>query len=250
VYVPAFTAVDEDHALAMVTAVASGWLVTAAEGGPPEATLMPILWRGDRIIAHMAKANPHWRHIINGMPGLMIVTGPEAYISPSWYATKSEHGRVVPTWNYLAVHLTGSVHIHPEPAWVQDAVTDLTNEHENNRANPWHVSDAPADYIDAQLKAIIGIELRIERVEGKAKLSQNRSEPDRHGVINGLRTDPDPRSGTAIAEAMNADVVDPLKRESQGASFVSGRSRLRGQMPFVVPASDRSEWAPSTLLMH
>jgi transcriptional regulator len=96
------------------------------------------------------------------------------------------------------------VHVHQEPAWVRDAVTELTKEHESNRANPWHVSDAPDDYIAAQLKAIVGIEMHIERVEGKAKLSQNRSEPDQHGVINGLRTHPDVRSGTAIAEAMNA----------------------------------------------
>lgn len=205
-YVPTFTAVDEQHARAMVADIASGWLVTAAEAGPPEATLMPILWHGDRIIAHMAKANPHWRHIIDGTPSLMIVTGPEAYISPSWYAAKAEHGKVVPTWNYLAVHLTGEVHIHQEPAWVLGAVTDLTNKHESNRANRWHVSDAPDDYIAAQLKAIVAIEMHIHHVEGKAKLSQNRSEPDRHGVIKGLRTEPDRRSGTTIAEAMNATI--------------------------------------------
>jgi transcriptional regulator len=211
VYVPTFTAVDEDQARAIVADVASGWLVTASAAGAPEATLMPILWRGDRIIAHMAKANPHWRHIIDGTTSLMIVTGPEAYVSPSWYAAKAEHGRVVPTWNYLAVHLTGTVHVHREPEWVLDAVTDLTNEHESNQANPWHVSDAPDDYVAAQLKAIVGVEMHIESVEGKAKLSQNRSEPDRQGVIKGLRTDPDARSGTAIAEAMNVAVGDPAE---------------------------------------
>ena len=203
-YTPPFTAVDEDHARAIVTDVASGWLVTATGDGPPEATLMPILWRGDRIIAHMAKANPHWRHIHDGAPGLIIVTGPEAYISPSWYTSKAEHGKVVPTWNYLAVHLTGAVHVHQESAWVREAVAELTSEHESNRPKPWHVSDAPTDYIAAQLTAIVGIEMQIERVEGKAKLSQNRSEADRHGVIQGLHTNPDARSGTAIAEAMNA----------------------------------------------
>jgi transcriptional regulator len=203
-YTPAFTAVDEDHARAIVADTASGWLITATDNDPPEATLMPILWRGNRIIAHMAKANAHWRNLVDGRPGLIIVTGPEAYISPSWYAAKTEHGKVVPTWNYLAVHLTGTVHVHQEPAWVRDAVTELTNEHETGRPDPWHVSDAPDDYIAAQLTAIVGIELHIERVEGKAKLSQNRSEPDRRGVINGLRASPDGRSGTAIAEAMHA----------------------------------------------
>ena len=83
-------------------------VVTGTGDGPPAATLMPVLWRGDRLVAHMAKANEHWRSIVDGMPALVIVTGPEAYISPSWYPSKAEHGRVVPTWNYLAVHLTGN----------------------------------------------------------------------------------------------------------------------------------------------
>ncbi len=106
--------------------------------GPPAATLMPILWRGDRLVAHMAKANQHWRAITDGMPALVIVTGPEAYISPSWYASKAEHGRVVPTWNYLAVHLTGTVFVRRDPAWLLASVTDLTDRHEHDRIEPWH----------------------------------------------------------------------------------------------------------------
>lgn len=172
---------------------------------------MPILWRGDRIIAHMARANPHWRHIIDGTPALVIVTGHEAYISPSWYPAKTEHGKVVPTWNYLAIHLAGTARIHHQPAWILNAVSDLTNEHEGKRTNPWHVDDAPDDYIAGQLKAIVGVEMHIERVEGKAKLSQNRSEEDRHGVINGLRTEPDFRSGTAIADAMTTTGDEPTE---------------------------------------
>jgi transcriptional regulator len=202
VYTPAFTAVDEQHARAMVADIASGWLVTAVENGPPEATLMPIMWHDDRLIAHMARANPHWRHITDGTPALVIITGPEAYISPSWYASKTEHGKVVPTWNYLAVHLTGTARTVDDPTFLLTAVTDLTDKHETGRPDRWHVSDAPDDFIAAQLKAIVGIEMRVDRVEGKAKLSQNRSQPDRHGVINGLRRQPDPRSGTAIADAM------------------------------------------------
>ena len=116
-YVPGFSAVDEDGARDIVSTARSGWLVTGTGDGPPTATLMPIMWRGDRLVAHMAKANPHWRAISDGMPALVIVTGPEAYISPSWYASKAEHGRVVPTWNYLAVHLTGTVSVHRDPAW-------------------------------------------------------------------------------------------------------------------------------------
>ena len=175
-YVPGFSAVDDDGARDIVSTARSGWLVTGNGDGPPTATLMPIMWRGDRLVAHMAKANPHWRAISDGMPALVIVTGPEAYISPSWYASKAEHGRVVPTWNYLAVHLTGTVSVHRDPAWLRAAVTDLTNRHEHDRVEPWHVTDAPDEYITAQLRAIIGIEMHVERVEGKAKLSQNRSD--------------------------------------------------------------------------
>ena len=139
-----------------------------------------------------------------GTSGRMIVAGTEAYVSPSWYASKAEHGKVVPTWNYLAVHLTGTLHVHHDPAWLLGAVTDLTLEHESGRPAPWHVSDAPDDYIASLLKAIVGVEMVVERVEGKAKLSQNRSEPDRAGVIEGVRREPDRRSGTSMAEAMLA----------------------------------------------
>lgn len=203
-YVPAFSAVDdEEHARAMVGDIASAWLVTANDPGTPAATLMPILWHEDRVIAHMAKANPHWRTITEGTPGLMIVHGPEAYISPSWYPTKAEHGRVVPTWNYLAVHLTGPIHTHHDPEWLRHAVTELTNHHEHTRDEPWHVTDAPTDFINAQLRAIVGIDMHVEKFEAKAKLSQNRSEQDRLGVVRGLRSEPQLRAIPSIAAAMD-----------------------------------------------
>ena len=201
-YVPGFTAVDDDRARDIVATARSGWLVTGAGDGPPVATLMPILWRGDRLVAHMAKANPHWRAITDGMQALVIVSGPEAYISPSWYASKAEHGRVVPTWNYLAVHLTGTVSVHRDPAWLLAAVTDLTNRHEHDRVEPWHVTDAPDEYITAQLKAIIGLEMHVEHVEGKAKLSQNRSDADRHGVVTGLDQEARALDNSTVADAM------------------------------------------------
>jgi len=203
-YVPAFSAVDEEHARAMVSGIATAWLVTATESRPPAATLMPILWHEDRVIAHMAKANPHWRTITDGTPGLMIVHGPEAYISPSYYASKAEHGRVVPTWNYLAVHLTGPIHIHHDPEWLRQAVTELTNHHEHPRTEPWHPTDAPADFITAQLRAIVGVDMHVESFDGKAKLSQNRPEQDQLGVIRGLRRDSQPHANSSIATAMEA----------------------------------------------
>lgn len=139
------------------------------------------------MIAHFAKANPHWREIGPDTPALVIVTGPDAYVSPTWYAAKAEHGKVVPTWNYSAVHLSGLAQVHDDPGWLRMAVEELTNEHERPREEPWHGTDVPSSYIDGQLRGIVGVELMLTRVEGKAKLSQNRSQADREGVVTGLR---------------------------------------------------------------
>ena len=187
----------------MVAAARAGWLITAGDDGFPVATLLPLMWRGSRVIAHMARANGHHSQIRPGTPGLIIVTGAQAYVSPSWYPAKAEHGRVVPTWNYTAVHLTGTVTIHDDADWVRDAVTDLTDVHERGRCQPWQVSDAPDAYVDAQLRGIVGVEFAISRVEGKAKLSQNRSVPDQRGVVAGLRADADSGylHGSAAAQA-------------------------------------------------
>ena len=201
-YTPASMEIDEIEARSLVDAVGSGWLVTVGADGAPVGTLLPILWRGDRVVAHLAKANPHWRDL-DGARALLIVGGPEAYVSPSWYPSKAEHGRVVPTWNYLAVHLTGSVTVHHDPAWLRGMVTDLTERHEGGRAEPWAVTDAPTEYLDAMLQAIVGVQLAVERVEGKAKLSQNRPEPDRLGVIAGL-DDIGSAAATAVADVMRA----------------------------------------------
>lgn len=201
-YVPGFAAVEDDAEIrAMVDAVGSGWLVSVADDGAPTATLLPIIWDGDRLIAHLARANPQWRGLGDGGPVLVIVGGPEAYVSPSWYPSKAEHGRVVPTWNYTAVHLSGTAHVHHDPEWLRGVVTDLADRHEGGRPEPWRVTDAPPDHIDAMLRAIVGIEVQVTRVEAKAKLSQNRSEEDRQGAIEGLQGEADPGS-TAIAAAM------------------------------------------------
>jgi transcriptional regulator len=180
-----------------------GWLVTSRAGAAPAASFLPVLWRADTVVAHLAKANPHWREIEDDTPALLIVTGPDAYVSPSWYATKAEHGKVVPTWNYSAVHLTGRARVHHEPEWLRAAVRDLTDHHESPREKPWHVSDAPETYIEGQLRGIVGVELTVTGVEGKAKLSQNRSAADRNGVIDGLRADGRP-GDLAVADSMAA----------------------------------------------
>jgi transcriptional regulator len=204
VYLPHFNAMDDPADIrAFVEAIGSAEIVTAGTDGTPLATLLPILWSedGGTVVAHMARANAHWREIGEGQRALAIVAGPQAYISPAWYATKAEHGRVVPTWNYSAVHLTGAVTVHDDPEWVRDAVTTLTDRHEGLRAEPWAVGDAPETYVDKQLKAIVGLEMTVERVEAKAKLSQNRSDADRAGSVDGLRREGGPRE-CEVADAM------------------------------------------------
>jgi transcriptional regulator len=188
-YTPRFNVMEADDVRPFVEAVATAQLVTVGEDGVPDATFLPVLWEGDRLVGHLARANAHWRRIVDGSPALAIVTGPDAYVSPSWYATKVEHGKVVPTWNYSVVHLRGSVVVHDDAEWVHALVTRLTDRHESPRDEPWAVSDAPDDYIEKNLRPIVGVEVVISSVEAKAKLSQNRSDSDRAGVASGLAAD-------------------------------------------------------------
>lgn len=205
-YIPSSNRIDDDGEIRrFVAAARSAEFVTVDPDGVPVATLLPIMWEGDVVVAHMAKANPQWKSIAPGSPALLISTGPEAYVSPSWYAAKAEHGRVVPTWNYSAVHLSGAVRIHEDREWLRDIVTRLTGVHENVRSEPWRVSDAPERYIDGQLGGIVGLEISVTRVEGKAKLSQNRSEADRRGVVAGLLAESH-YEAAEVAAAMELDL--------------------------------------------
>lgn len=190
IYVPPVNAVDDEAEIrAMVAAYGAAELVTTGRDGYPRATLLPILWDGDVVVAHLARANSHWREITDDTPALLVCGGPQAYVSPAWYASKAEHGRVVPTWNYSSVHLSGRARVHDDPDWLREVVTRLTDHHETGRDSRWQVSDAPASYVDGQLRAIVGVEVRVERVEAKAKLSQNRSAVDRRGVVDGLEAE-------------------------------------------------------------
>lgn len=216
-YVPRFNAMGEDEAAlrALVDAVGSVTLTTTGPDGYPVATLMPVIWADDgRLVLHMARANPHWQDIeavagedgddggvARGVPALAIALAPEAYVSPSWYASKAEHGRTVPTWNYSAVEFRGRVHVHHDADWLLDAVSRLSDLHEQRRAEPWAVTDAPERFVRGQLRAIVGIELVIETVTGKAKLSQNKHDAAHDGVVAGLRAEGD-RRGQDVAEAM------------------------------------------------
>lgn len=152
------------------------------------------------LIGHIARANPHARLADPAVQTMVIFRGPDGYITPSWYEAKAETGKVVPTWNYVAIHAYGPLEVFDDPARLLDVVTRLTDRHEGERAKPWAVSDAPADFIDGMLKGIVGIALPIVRLEGKAKLSQNRPGTDQERVIAGLRED----GSHALAEAMEA----------------------------------------------
>ena len=210
-YIPHFNSVNDPAEVhRMVESIGSAELVTVGPGGTPMATLLPILWSedGSTVILHMARANGHWRTMETGAKALAIIADAQAYISPAWYASKAEHGRVVPTWNYSAVHLTGSVEVHDDPDWVRMAVTKLTERHEASRSEPWAVTDAPDRFVNGQLKAIVGIEMTITGVEAKSKLSQNRSDADRAGVIAGL-TDERGAREAIVADQMRARMSPP-----------------------------------------
>ena len=138
------------------------------------------------LVGHVARANPIWREAANQQM-LVIFQGPQTYISPSWYVSKKQHGKVVPTWNYAVVHAHGTLRAIDDPEWLRAHVTTMTEKNEHTRAEPWQVSDAPAGFIDTMVKAIVGIEIDITRLVGKWKVSQNRSAEDRAAVIAGLR---------------------------------------------------------------
>ncbi|WP_203567377.1 FMN-binding negative transcriptional regulator [Aestuariimicrobium ganziense] len=202
-YIPRANQTDQTWARELVGRVGLGQLVTVADDGTPDCTVLPLVWTGDRVLMHLARANEHWRRIAEGSSGLITVLGPHGYISPTWYPTKAEHGRVVPTWNYSTVQLRGPVTVHRDEAWLRKAVTLVTDLHEGGRADRWQVSDAPEDYITKSLRVIVGVEMQVETVEAKAKASQNRTAPDRDGIIARLTADGvDP---TGLVEAPRQD---------------------------------------------
>jgi transcriptional regulator len=137
------------------------------------------------LYGHVARANPQWK-LEPAAEALALFSGPDAYITPSFYPTKREHGKVVPTWNYAAVHAYGPVEFFEDATRLHDVVTRLTDIHEASRAERWHVTDAPEEFIRSQLRGIVGLRLPITRIEGKRKMSQNRPEIDREGVVKGL----------------------------------------------------------------
>jgi len=183
-----------------------GLLVSAGPGGlmanPVPFLLLPDASERGTLHCHVSRANPHWRELGAVEDCLVVFQGPQQYITPSWYETKRETGKVVPTWNYATVHAWGKPRVIEDTEWLRRNVEGLTRSHEGARPAPWAVDDAPPEFVATQLRGIVGIEIPIARIEGKWKVSQNRPEADRAGVVAGLR-----EQGTA-SESMAALVAE------------------------------------------
>jgi transcriptional regulator len=196
-------ALIEEHAL-------GAWVLAGADG--LVANHIPFLLDRHRgphgtLVGHVARANPVWRALGAGAPSLVMFQGPQSYITPNWYPGKAEHGKVVPTWDYAVVHVHGTARAIDDRAWLLDMLDRLTNAQEAAQPAPWKVSDAPSDYIDKLLRAIVGIEIPIERLEGKLKASQDEAVRDRLGTVEGLRGLVRPKAALAelVARAIEAD---------------------------------------------
>jgi transcriptional regulator len=156
------------------------------------------------IECHLARANPHWKDLAEGNEALMMFQGPEGYITPNWYPSKAQHGKVAPTWNYAVVHAYGRPEVMPDRDWLLRHVTELTAQQERGEAKPWAPSDAPASYIEVMLRGIVGFRFAITRLEGKWKMSQNRETQDQVGVVSGLK-----RRG----DGDDLDIADVISRQ-------------------------------------
>jgi transcriptional regulator len=206
-----FTVEDPAALLAELCAHVPAALVTLGQDGL-RASILPMLFDaedGERgtLRGHLARPNPQWRDIDPGVDALAIFDGPDAYVTPTWYEEKRLTGKVVPTWNYTTVQVHGSLTVHHEPEWLVPHVRRLVERHESGRAQPWSVEDAPEGYIETHARAIVGLELRISRLEAKAKLTQNRSAADFDGVVAGLS------EGSATERAVADDMrAQPPRR--------------------------------------
>jgi transcriptional regulator len=204
---------DTDTMLALIDDHALGAWVLAGENGLV-ANHVPFLLDRSRgpqgtLVGHVARANPVWRMLDAPASSLVIFQGPQSYITPNWYPGKAEHGKVVPTWDYAVVHAHGVARAIDDPAWLMDMLERLTNAQEAAQPAPWRVADAPPEYIDKLLRAIVGIEITIDRFEAKLKASQDEAVRDRLGTVEGLR-------GLARPQAALADLVEGAL-DAQGA---------------------------------
>ena len=202
-YIPAHFAADDATLVRLLAHPSAADLVTATADGLL-ATPLPLLFdphpgSHGALVGHLARNNDQWRRPPIG-EAMVILRGPEAYVSPGFYPSKTEHGRVVPTWNYVTAHVYGRLIVHDDPEWLATLVRDLTDRHEAAMATPWSVDDAPEKFVAGQLRAIVGVEIAISRIEAKVKMSQNRPDADIDGVIGGL-AERDPEASAAVAAA-------------------------------------------------
>jgi transcriptional regulator len=197
VYVPAHFVAPDDAVDQLLAAPGAVDLVSSTAEGLT-ATTLPMVHDpvAGTLSGHLARSNPQWRDTVGEV--LVIVRGPDAYVSPGWYASKAEHGRVVPTWDYVLAHVHGTLVVHDDPGWLAAHVRRLTDTHEAGRETPWAVSDAPERFVEGQLRAIVGVEVRISRIEAKWKLSQNRPGADIDGVVAGLTAAGRPAVAAAV----------------------------------------------------
>jgi transcriptional regulator len=202
---------EAQHAL--ILSAPLGLLISNGADGL-EANVLPFLLDPSAsplgtLRVHMARANKQWRALQQAEETLVVFQGPDRYISPNWYATKRETGKVVPTWNYVMVQARGRPRVIEDAAWLRAQIDELTRMHEGRRPAPWAVSDAPADFVAMQIKAIVGVEIEISRIVGKWKASQNRPAADRQGVIEGLVAEGDPAA---------LDMAEIVREEDKKAS--------------------------------
>lgn len=207
-YIPRPFAVDDEAVRELLRHQGAADLVTLTDDGLT-ATVLPFVYDADAgehgtLVGHMARANPQWRAAIRA-EALVIVRGPDAYVSPSWYATKNEHHRVVPTWNYVTAHVYGHLVVHDDAAWIDAQIRRLTDLHEAEADRPWSVDHAPPEFIAQQVRAIVGVEVVITRIEAKFKLSQNQPPENRAGVIDGLISRDRPQDGAVAAAVRRYD---------------------------------------------
>ena len=203
-YVPAHFAASPDDVRELLSSHGAADLITQTDTGLLASTL-PLVFDPDAgehgaLRGHLARNNPQWSTPALG-ESLVILRGSDAYITPSWYAAKARHGRVVPTWNYAVAHVYGQLVVHDDADWLDAHVRRLTAQHEAAEAHQWSVDDAPERFVSGQLRAIVGLELRITRIEAKLKLSQNRADDDVEGVVAGLHRRGDHRSAEAVVAA-------------------------------------------------
>ncbi len=211
-YVPAsFSETRPEKLAELIRQYPLGMLISAGPSGLL-ASPIPFLYRlkegKPTLVAHLARANPHWKDLVHLNECLVVFQGANNYVSPNWYPSKQSTHKVVPTWNYEMVQARGIPTVIEPADWLHKQVTDITDSMERTRSAPWKVDDAPADYIATELKAIVGLEIEITAIQGKWKMSQNRSAADAQGVVHGLSDPADPHANARVADIVSSRMAN------------------------------------------